>query len=38
MALDDARAALDVNAYDDAGAAVARAEISIDRFARRLGG
>jgi hypothetical protein len=38
MALDDARAALDVNAYDDAAAAVARAEILIDRFVHRLGG
>jgi hypothetical protein len=38
MALDDARAALDVNAYDDAAASVVRAEALLDRFARRLGG
>jgi hypothetical protein len=38
MALDEAHAALDGNAYDDASAAVARAEILIDRLAHRLGG
>jgi hypothetical protein len=38
MALDDARAALDANAYDDAAAAIVRAEALIDRFAGRLGG